>query len=686
MSPRWAGCRTAPPDVCRVSRAHRETRQARRLGGIRIDANETGPNETGLNETRPNETGPNRTRPNAVRSERGAPAARRLSFHYFVPGVERLRRYGISAARADAIAGAVVAVLLVPQAVAYAQLAGLPASSGLYAAMLPLLVYAFAGARATVSIGPVALVSILVAEAVAAVETDLDPTEVASLLTLMVGAILAVAGLLRLGFLVRFVSSPVMKGFTAAAAVLIALSQVGAMTGLELERGGLPATLSSLLAQLDTVHIPTLVVSSVALLAFLLAGRPWQGLVERLLGDGPGALALAKAAPLAVIVAVIGLSAGFGWADGLGIGMVGALDSGPPTLEPPPLETELVVALAPAALAIAAIVFVIASGIASSLGSSPDANGPDDDDSNADGSSDDGSDGNSSRAAGATPESTTPDRESIALGAANLAGALSGGYVVGASFSRSALAASAGARTAFTLGVTAALVALVTLFAGQAFAFLPSGVLGALIVSAVWSLIDVDTMRRVWRFSRTEALTLFLTTIAVLFGGLRFGIAVGALAGLALYLYGTSRPRVAVEGRLRDGWALRDETRDDVVPFDDGRLVVRVDESLYFGNADHVERCIGDALDERPATELLMLDLKAVDQVDFTALQMLERTVGKLRGRGIGVHLVGARPSVRERLERFGIVERCGGAEHLHESEHEAVAALGDSPQAVRPT
>ena len=588
--------------------------------------------------------------------------------------MERLRRYGTSPARADAIAGAVVAVLLVPQAVAYAQLAGLPASSGLYAAMLPLLVYAFAGARATVSIGPVALVSILVAEAVATVETDLDPTEVAALLTLMVGGILVAAGLLRLGFLVRFVSSPVMKGFTAAAAVLIALSQIGAMTGLELERGGLPATLSSLLAQLDTVHLPTLIVSAAALLAFLLAGRPWQELVEHLLGDGPGALALAKAAPLAVIIAVIGLSAGFGWADGFGIGMVGALDSGLPPLGLPPLETELVIALAPAALAIAAIVFVIASGIASSLGGGADPDSPDDDGPDADGSNDD-----RSRAGNRSPETTTPDRESIALGAANLAGALSGGYMVGASFSRSALAASAGARTAFTLGVTAALVALVTLFAGRAFAFLPSGVLGALIVSAVWSLIDVDTMRRVWRFSRAEALTLFLTTIAVLFGGLRFGIAVGALAGLALYLYGTSRPRVVIEGRLEGSAALRDEARDDVLPLDDGRLAVRIDESLYFGNADHVERCIGDALDARGDTNVLLLDLKAVDQVDFTALQMLERMATALDARGVGVHLVGARPEVRERLERFGVVARCGGTERLHESEEEAIAALGAS-------
>ena len=543
-------------------------------------------------------------------------------------------------------------MLLVPQAVAYAQLAGLPAAAGLYAAMLPLLVYALVGSRANVSIGPIALVSILVAEALASTDTGLEPRDAAALLTAMVGAILALAGLLRLGFLVRFVSSPVMKGFTAAAAVLIALSQLGAMTGLTLDRGGLTDTLSSLFAQADALHLPTLVVSAATLLAFLLAARPWQALLERRFGEGAGTLALAKAAPLAIIVAVIGLSAGFGWREGFGIAMVGALDSGLPPLGLPPLDVAAASALAPAALAIAAIVFVVASGIANSLGPGP------------------GQD------AGPNAESTTPDQESIALGAANLAGALSGGYVVGASFSRSALAASAGARTAFTLGVTAALVALVTLFAGQAFAYLPSGVLGALIVSAVWSLIDVNTMRRVWRFSRTEALTLFLTALAVLFGGLRFGIAVGALSGLALYLYGTSRPRVALEGRLAEGTALRDETREDVVPFEAGRLAVRVDESLYFGNADHVERCIGDALDERPATERLMLDLKAVDQIDFTALQMLERMVEALRGRDIDVRLVGTQPPVRERLERFGIVARCGGAAHLHESEAEAIAAL----------
>ena len=545
-------------------------------------------------------------------------------------------------------------MLLVPQAVAYAQLAGLPAATGLYASMLPLLAYAFTGARATLSIGPVALVSLLVADAIGGSGGELDTAAAATLLSAMVGAILLCAGLLRLGFLVRFISNPVIKGFTAGAAVLIATSQLGGVLGLELERGSLPATLRSLFGQLGAVHVPTLAVSAAAFVAFVLGGTPWARLLKRLGVEGTWFLVLSKAAPLAVIVALVATFALTGLGERFDIDMVGALDSGLPPLTPPPLDPAAALAMLPSALAIAAIVFVVATGIASSLG---------------------GSGGDA--AAEGTPERTTPDREAIALGAANAVSALFGGYAVGASLSRSALAAGAGAATAFTLAVTAALVLLVVLFAGAAFAFLPRGVLGALIISAVWSLIDVRAMSRVWRFDRAEALTLFLTALAVLGGGLRIGIAAGAVAGVALYLHGTSRPRVTVEGRLEGTDALRSVTRDDVRESDDDRLIVRVDESLYFGNADHVRRCIGDALAERPDTRRVLLDLKSVDQIDYTALQTLESLLDELEERGMELRFVAAKRHVRDRLERFGILARCGGAAACYATEKEALEANG---------
>ena len=569
---------------------------------------------------------------------------RELGLDYFLPGLSRIRHYGLDKGRADIIAGAVVGVLLVPQAVAYAQLAGLSAATGLYASMLPLLVYAFMGARATISIGPVALVSLLVADTIGGTGGELEPAAAAALLSVMVGLILLGAGLLRLGFLVRFVSNPVIKGFTAAAAVLIALSQLGSTLGLELERGELVATVRSLFEQIGETHLPTLAVSAIALAGFLLGGRPWASLLRRLAGEGTAYLVLSKAAPLAVIVAIIATFALTDLGSGRDIAMVGALDSGLPTLTVPPLDPAAALGMLPAAFAIAAIVFVVATGIASSLG-------------------------------GGGAERTTPDREAIALGAANAVSALSGGYAVGASFSRSALAAGAGAATAFTLGVTALLVLLVVLLAGEAFAFLPRGVLGALIISAVWSLIDVRAMVRIWRFSRAEALTLFLTTFAVLAGGLQIGIATGALAGMALYLYGTSRPRVTVEGRLEGTNVLRSAVREDVRTADDGWLIVRVDESLYFANADHVRRGIADALAERAETDRVLLDLKSVDHVDYTALQTLDTLLDELAEREISLRLVAVKRHVWEKLERFGIVERCGGAEGNYATEEEALEA-----------
>lgn len=538
-----------------------------------------------------------------------------------------------------------VAVLLVPQAVAYAQLAGLPASAGLYASMVPLLVYALTGARAGLSIGPVALVSLLFADAVASAGVELEASAATALLTALVALALLCAGLFRLGFLVRFVSNPVIKGFTAAAAILIALSQLGATLGIDLERGALPATIGSLIERAGEIHVPTLAISAVALVGFALGGRPWASLVERLLGNGTAALVLTKSAPLAVIVAIVAACAWGGWPERFGIETVGALDSGLPTLTLPPLDPGAATSLAPSALAIAAIVFVVATGIADSV----DTGG----------------------------ERTSPDREAIALGAANAAAALSGGYAVGASFSRSALAANAGAATAFSLGVTALLVALVVLLAGDAFAFLPRGVLGALIVSAVWSLIDVRAMRRVWRFSRAEATTLFLTAAAVLLGGLQTGIAVGALAGLALYLHGTSRPRVTLEGRLEGTRSLRGSTREDVAsPGERDWFAVRIDESLYFANAGHVRRVINDALGDGAGTEIVLLDLKSVDHVDYTALETLESLADDLQGRGVSMRLVAAKRPVWETLERFGLVDRCGGPEANYATEEAALEAL----------
>ncbi|MEO0996534.1 MAG: SulP family inorganic anion transporter [Pseudomonadota bacterium] len=563
-------------------------------------------------------------------SPRGEPAQRTLSIAYFLPAIARLSGYTTTSARRDLVAGITVSALLVPQAVAYAQLAGLPPAAGLYASMVPLLVYAAMGVHGCISIGPVALVSIVVADAIASADTGLTAVTAAAVITVMAGITLFLGGMLRLGFMVRFVSNPVVKGFTAAAAILIVLSQVGGVAGLDLQRGNALTTAQSLVASATQSHAPTLLVSISALAAFLVV----PGLVRlglRRIAIAPVWLpVITKSVPLLVLVVVIVLSALGGWSEKYGIAMVGPLTAELPALTFPRASPDVWWQLLPSAMAIAVIVFVVASGVAGSLAD--------------------------------TDETVQPDRDAIGLGAANVAAAVTGGYAVGASFSRSALAAQAGAATPFTLAVTAVLVLLVVLLAGRFFAFLPTGVLGALIISAVWSLIDVRAMRRIWRFSIPEALTLFGTLLGVLLAGLQTGIALGALAGLALYLHGTSRPRVIVEGRLRDSDALRGTGRDDVeAAADNGHLIVRVDEALYFGNAQHVARCMRGMLSDSPDSEWLLLDLKSVDAVDYTALEMLDELASTLDRSGVKLRFIGGKDHVWDALVRFGIVERCGG-------------------------
>ena len=530
------------------------------------------------------------------------------------------------------IAGLLVAVLLVPQAVAYAQLAGLSPAAGLYASMLPLVVYALMGAHASVSVGPVALVSIVVAETLAGTSLDLGNRDAAALLTLLVGAILVAGGLLRLGFLVRFVSEPVVTGFTAAAAILIAASQLGPLAGVELARGSIIATLGDLASKLGDVHAPTLMVSITALTLFVAGTALPEHLVRRRGEPGIVALVAMKSVPLAIIVAMVVTAFVLDW-PGRGIEMVGELTVGLPQLTLPPVDVASVRALLPAAIAIAVIIFVVATGVAGTLG-----------------------DGGSA----------SPDREALALGAANIAGAASGGYAIGASFSRSALAASAGASTPLTLAVTAILVLAVVLLAGEVFAWLPRGVLGALIISAVGSLIDFRAILRVWSFSRAEALTLFATAGGVLFTGLMSGIAIGAAAGMALYLYGTSRPRIVVEGRVTGADELRSAEHDDVEDSDDRVLILRIDENLFFANALHFETSVRDELDAHPDATRLVIDFKSVDEIDYTALKMLERLFGSLVDKGIVVRIASAKEPVWRILKRFGVVAACGAAADAH--------------------
>ncbi|MDQ4078699.1 MAG: SulP family inorganic anion transporter, partial [Chloroflexota bacterium] len=439
----------------------------------------------------------------------------------FIPSITWLSSYQVGDLAQDLLSGLFLAVLLVPQAMAYALLAGLPPQVGLYASILPAVLYAFLGTSRYLSIGPSALVSLLVGEAVAraSASTGVAPTEAALAMAVIVGITLFVMGILRLGFLVNFISDPVLVGFTSAAAILIATSQLRNLLGLDIPRGNFAETLRRLDNGIDQTNPVTLAIGLTALLLLLLAGRWLKGWLERTRIGERGRLFLVQAVPLLVVALSVATVWAFSLHERAGVAVVGKLEGGLPPLGLPPWDPQLWLSLLPSGLAISAIAFVTATAIAKSL-------------------------------AGRRRQHIEPSQEAIALGAANVAASLTGGYPVGASFSRSAMSFDTHAATPASSLVAALLVLVASLAFAPLFQFLPTTVLAALIIVAVFGLFNLDAMLRIWRYSRAEGISLLVTFLAVLFVGVDGGIALGALSGLALYLWRTSRPRIVIEGRL----------------------------------------------------------------------------------------------------------------------------------------
>lgn len=531
-----------------------------------------------------------------------------------VPRPGWLPGYGLSAAAADGIAGFTLSILLVPQAMAYAQLAGLPPEMGLFSALLPPVLYALFGTSSFVSVGPVALVSLVVAEA--ASNGGADPVVASVVIAMEAGFLLLLIGGLSLGRLVNFISEPVLLGFTAAAAVLIAVSQLPTLLGLDVARtGNLVSALPVLWRSLPQTSSATLVVGVGALAALLFAGRYGAATLWKLGVRPPFRQAVAKAVPLVVIVAA-------GFAARLVPGevpTVGTIDAGLPHLPGRLGTSELWLALLPSAVAVAIIIFVTATAVAKSL-------------------------------AGNDRSQLDTSREAVALGAGNIAAALTGGYAVGASLSRSALVEDSGARSPLASVGGSMVVLAVLLLLAPLLAYLPETALAALVISAVFGLVKRREIEAVWRHSRIEGAIIALSFLGTLLLGVRWGLALGAGLGLAHYLWFSSVPRVTRVGTDDGGITFRSIDRDSVHLETLPTLIVRIDRSLYFGNAAYCEDEIFDRLGEYEGIEKLILDMRAVNDVDASGAAMLDRLAERLRGLGIELHLAELHDPVRRRL------------------------------------
>ncbi len=556
-----------------------------------------------------------------------------------------MREYDRSALTGDLIAGSVVAIMLVPQGMAYALLAGLPAQVGLYASLAPLVIYALLGTSRTLSVGPVAMVSLLVAAGASGLATPGSPEYVglALALALLVGAIQVGLGLLGAGFLVNFVSHPVMSGFTSAAAIVIALSQVKHLLGIDLphlER--VPELLAGLVRAIGGTNPFTLGIGAASLVALALGGRLVSAQPSRP-ARSRRALALGRAAPLLVVLGTTLAVGLLGLGVAAGVDTVGAIPGGLPALGLPPLDPRALASLLPTALVISFVGFMESFAVGQSLASK-------------------------------RREKVEGSRELVALGAANLAAAVTAGYPVTGGFSRSVVNFSAGARTRMASVFTAVLVALTLLFLTPLFLNLPKAALAAIIVVAVAKLVDFRSVRHLWRYNRADAVSLIITFVAVLLLGIEAGILAGVGVAIALHLWRTSRPHMAVVGRVGRTEHFRNVLRHDVHTCP-RVLAVRVDESLYFANTRYLENQLLAAVADQPEVRHLVLICSAVNFIDGSALETLEELVERLRDAGVTLHLAEVKGPVMDRLARVGFAATLAPG-RVYLSTHDAVTDL----------
>ena len=577
------------------------------------------------------------------------------------PIIEVARSYRREDLPHDVLAGVAVGMLTVPQAVAYALLAGLPAQAGLYACLAPMVIHALMSSSRQLIVGPVAIAALMVASTVgqhAAAYSDAY-LGITTVLSLQVGMILILLRVLQVGGIVNLLSHPVISGFVNGAAVVIIVSQLAPLTGIattsRLDDGAVDR-LALLIRSVVEVN-PIALGLGVASLLLMAAVRRWGPALLRggrtTVGNGDVRHALARTGPILATVLGTAVVAGFG----LDVGVVGNVPGGLPELTLPLLDARLWWDLAPNAMLIALVAFVESYSIGKTLASRQ-------------------------------RRRIDSHQELLALGAANVGAALSGAYPVAGSFSRSSVNYASGARTPVSALVCAVIIVVTLLWLTPLFASLPHAVLAAVVIVAVYELADFRAIARDWRFYRPDVLTHFATFAGVLFAGVEAGLLIGVGIAVVLFMRGSARPHIAVVGRLGDTPHFRNVQRYPARTWPH-LLAARVDESFYFANADTLESRLSELADqpEQGVTdegvdtdrrvEHLLIIMSAVNFIDTTGLEMLERLTHRLARRNVALHLCEIKGPVRDQLEHVEVEEWLTG--RVYQTTDDAFNALTEA-------
>lgn len=548
----------------------------------------------------------------------------------YLPILEWSRQYNRTSLTNDMMAAVIVTIMLVPQSLAYALLAGLPPEAGIYASIVPIVLYAIFGSSRVLAVGPVAVVSLLTASAVGQVaETGTAGYAIAALtLAALSGGFLVLLGLLRLGFLANFLSHPVIAGFITASGILIAMSQLKHILGVSAHGHTLPEMVQSLVEHLDQSNLITLGIGVSAIVFLFWVRGNLKPLLNRMnLGPLLTDL-LTKAGPVFAVVATTLSVWGFDLAQD-GVRIVGDVPQSLPPFTMPGFDLDLLQQLMVPAILISIIGFVESVSVAQTL-------------------------------AAKKRQHIDPNQELIGLGAANLGAAFTGGFPVTGGFSRSVVNFDAGAETpaagVFTaIGLAIAAVALTPLVY-----YLPNATLAATIIVAVMSLVDFSILKKTWTYSRSDFIAVAATIILTLRFGVEVGVAAGVGISIILHLYKTSVPHVAEVGLVPGTQHFRNIHRYDVET-DPALLTLRVDESLYFVNARFLEDLVNHRVVDGGGVKNVILMFSAVNEVDFSALESLEAINERLKSLNVGFHLSEVKGPVMDRLSRSRLIDEMNG-------------------------
>lgn len=525
-----------------------------------------------------------------------------------------LVRYDKADLRDDALAGLTIAIMLVPQGMAYAMLAGLPPVVGLYASTLPLVAYALFGSSRHLAVGPVAMISLLVFSACSRIAPPGSPEYLSTVLLLafMVGTLQFVAGLLRLGFLVNFFSHAVISGFTSAAAIVIALSQMKHLLGVKL--GNEPSVFklaAEIFRHAGQTNVPTLVMGIVSIVGLYFLKRRYRRF------------------PSAILFVAAGTVLTYVWLAKLGVKTVGSVPRGLPAVSLPTLHLTAIKDLFPTALAIFFVGYMESISVAKYV-------------------------------AARSGYKVDPNRELLGLGAANLAAALVSGYPVTGGFSRTAVNYQAGARTQLGSLVTTAIIGLTLLLLTPLFYYLPNTVLAAVVVVAVAGLVDYRGALHLFRVKRADGLTFLLTFICTLAIGIDQGLLIGLCFSLALFIYRSSHPHTAELGYLKSDDVFRNTKRYPQATTYPQALILRPDASLYFANMKFLEDRLAHDLAGRTQVKWIVFDMSGVNDIDAVSVDVLEELMEAYKHRDIQFAFAAMKGPVRDVVTRAGWDQKYG--------------------------